>query len=1354
MSSPATSSLQAKHPSPDDATNVGKHSLWRRLLDFVFGYDFFISYSWSDGGGYASALTRQLRAQGFEIFLDRDDYASGDDWKKVGAWKLRRTSQLVLIGSPAALVSAPVIREIQIFSGTGRRIVPIDFDGSLEWKTTDSPLAPYLPAEILRIREPSAALEAGPSEQVIATLRRTFNLVRQDKKRLRVFAVAAVVLGILAVAAAAAAWFAWQQRNEATRQAFISAREAYAADLELSDAYRRAGDPDRAVEMLRKHVPGDKPQDLREFAWRYLWRLYDSHRHAIFVSGQPTGLDLSPDGTTLAIANDSALVSLWDIGTGQQVGQIVDRRDKIKSVIFVAGGTHIATRGGGELRLWDRQRPAEPVATMQTSLLGPLSSDRGTLITNAASQRLQFIDARTGEPTPSQLTEDLGSITNYAIGPDRRTIAVVGDGKRVFVFDAQAAQVRRLAELKLDPGFRDIDLTPDGALLIVGKSADEFYEIVVRDVADNAVRARLRGPAVATGAFVATAVSQDGSKIALLIGDPLTESPKQNSRLVVFDARTGRELYALDAAVTGFVTAMAFSPTADVLAIGNRNHELTLWDATAGRQKALLGVHHNGSTRPGDQRILHKEDGVLVNRRSQFGAGLSKILFSPDGGTIVTANAQLGSVRIWNANVDSNAHALPGRTDHQTAVAFSPDGSLIATGGESGDIATWRAKDGSAQSRAAGHQQPIDRIAFSATGETFASASEDGAVKLWRAADLAELGSFRGAKGMTHALMLRENRLMHFSGPRSSADSKDLTLTSWPLSGNEPPASKHFPPPLAVLSANGERIAFLDEDENKHCRWTIWNAASDASRVLPLDTKRCSDFDIQKAAWSPDGKLLAFGGPAVKLAAGASPPELSGVRIYDIDAGNERRMLPLSLDLRSGALAGLEFSPDGRTLATLSSVSGGDRGSAGLHDQPAIILWDVGSSEKKSTFRITSEVCKDRGVECIKFGGFSADGNALAAIAGEQNQGLGKSETIVWRLDDQPGERFASDRPTYGVAMSRTGERVATVMVARDLGAPAMLWDRKTGDIVAALGSYRRRIDAATRSPDNRVIAQTLEYPLPKGTVSKVWDLRSGDVLAAVMDPRGGEHRVTDVAPNGELLAAMDERGRVVVQDVRERRTLSSFDTNLAIAARPHVRPAMAFGPEGRTLIVFGAKETAVWDVRSGARLHKFGDRLLHFFALAGDHLAIGDCTTTSVYDMKSGKQTSSVPSGQRCPNGIALSPDGAMLLSLVNKDMFDGTAAEAKLWKLDGTLSSMTGYDDAGAIGAFSRDGRTIATAGPDGAVNFWDAVTSRRMLTVPGFKEDVSSLHFSDDGRVLVVGYAKEVRVWHAAADPRMRP
>ena len=118
-------------PSSEDASDNGKRSLLRRLLGFVFGHDFFISYSWSDGAAYAAALAARLKAHGFEVFLDRADYASGDNWKEVGARTLRHTGQLILVGSPAATQSDPVIREVEIFSKTGRHIVPIDFAGSL-----------------------------------------------------------------------------------------------------------------------------------------------------------------------------------------------------------------------------------------------------------------------------------------------------------------------------------------------------------------------------------------------------------------------------------------------------------------------------------------------------------------------------------------------------------------------------------------------------------------------------------------------------------------------------------------------------------------------------------------------------------------------------------------------------------------------------------------------------------------------------------------------------------------------------------------------------------------------------------------------------------------------------------------------------------------------------------------------------------------------------------------------------------------------------------------------------------------------------------------------------------------------
>ena len=84
-----------------------RKNLLSRMVDFVFGFDFFVSYAWSDGAIYAAKLAERLTADGFEVFLDRHSYASGDDWRKVGSWTLRRTGQLILVASPDALGSPP-----------------------------------------------------------------------------------------------------------------------------------------------------------------------------------------------------------------------------------------------------------------------------------------------------------------------------------------------------------------------------------------------------------------------------------------------------------------------------------------------------------------------------------------------------------------------------------------------------------------------------------------------------------------------------------------------------------------------------------------------------------------------------------------------------------------------------------------------------------------------------------------------------------------------------------------------------------------------------------------------------------------------------------------------------------------------------------------------------------------------------------------------------------------------------------------------------------------------------------------------------------------------------------------------
>jgi hypothetical protein len=51
-----------------------------RLVDAIFGYDFFVSYTWADGSKYADSLYQKLTTQGFTVFLDEQEYSGGDNW--------------------------------------------------------------------------------------------------------------------------------------------------------------------------------------------------------------------------------------------------------------------------------------------------------------------------------------------------------------------------------------------------------------------------------------------------------------------------------------------------------------------------------------------------------------------------------------------------------------------------------------------------------------------------------------------------------------------------------------------------------------------------------------------------------------------------------------------------------------------------------------------------------------------------------------------------------------------------------------------------------------------------------------------------------------------------------------------------------------------------------------------------------------------------------------------------------------------------------------------------------------------------------------------------------------------------
>src|SRR5262249_14836981 len=95
-------------------------------------------------------------------------------------------------------------------------------------------------------------------------------------RRRRVGVGVAAVVVLLAIAA-------YSYFRKARYENLISRHEDYAAALKVAGDNQRSDNFARVVELLQKQIPKPGAEDLRELAWHYLWRLYDNHRHVIFV---------------------------------------------------------------------------------------------------------------------------------------------------------------------------------------------------------------------------------------------------------------------------------------------------------------------------------------------------------------------------------------------------------------------------------------------------------------------------------------------------------------------------------------------------------------------------------------------------------------------------------------------------------------------------------------------------------------------------------------------------------------------------------------------------------------------------------------------------------------------------------------------------------------------------------------------------------------------------------------------------------------------------------------------------------------------------------------------------------------
>ena len=702
------------------------------------------------------------------------------------------------------------------------------------------------------------------------------------------------------------------QRDLAEHRRQVADRHLHAFRLRQADEARQAGQIEKAQVILRDAIPEPGEDDLREFAWYYLWR--ESRKHLAVLSERTErvgSLALSPDGRTLATGDRDGTIRLRDPETGRVAMTLRGREFGAGFLAFSPDGHRLASAGSqnvppplrGELLLWEidsgrllarlegfSDRSVEQIAfdargerlwEISGTARGPWRLGCWDLKTDPARPRLtwsrHYEDARpprSGDgpiaafegPGPGFRLHDLacalrlgwaGSIEigQLAAGSADGRLLAIGAGPWNILWDVEADRERARYPNQHVQGINTIQFSPDNRYVTVEFNADDRCEIY--DLRTGAVRvippAVVDPPRTRPQAF-----SPDGRFFARSVSRQGSPQPAR-----VWQLDPWCEVAAFPG-VLGIVDSLLFARDGRSLIVCVSSNAVR-WN--------FLPPQEQG------QPDGHKDEAWAT-------------AFSSDGRLLATGSDDTDdpqTLKIWDA---ASGRLVRGWKPHDAttgAIAFQPGGRILATAGLSPDanLRLWDAATGVLVATLDGHTDKVRTLAFSPDGRRLASAGSDRTIRIW---DVAAQRCVRTLAGHTDTI-----RQVAFGpdGRLLASVGADATVRFWDADGVEPAWVWEGSVKIAAVafSPDGRTIAWAHEDG------VIVELDMAKKRLLPA--MHSEHEQLRCLAFSPDGHTLAAGG-------------MSGtIRLWDPISRQEL----LEIAGRPCQVNGLAFAPDGSALA-------------------------------------------------------------------------------------------------------------------------------------------------------------------------------------------------------------------------------------------------------------------------------------------------------------------------------------------------------------------------------------------------------------------------------------------------------
>jgi WD40 repeat protein/serine/threonine protein kinase len=632
---------------------------------------------------------------------------------------------------------------------------------------------------------------------------------------------------------------------------------------------------------------------------------------------------------------------------------------------------------------------------------------------------------------------------------------------------------------------------------------------------------------------------------------------------------------------SGFILCVRYSPDGKVIATGEQDGTVRIWDATTGSE--ILSIKRTDGGAIG--QIAFSPDGKRIAAASgwslplkvwevatgqeamPFKEGGSGVSFSPDGKLIATHRKEavvvLNSMSGEVLQTIPNPNGKPPQDRQQLhpigglALAFSPDSKTLAYASidnatQKPAVTIWDLTSNNPRYVLLGHRDYIQCVVFNPQGRMLASGSWDGTVRLWDTATGKENSVLKGFKGDVYDVAFNPRRMQvglpigslpigsllcacNFN--RRDSDDTPRTARIWRVETGMEPATLHgyLDGGMELATLKGHlgtvtSIAFSPRDNQ------LATAGLDGTvRVWEL----ADSGDAKTVFQSPTHLYLAGCGKGAVCAFG-STLYFQGLvpQVRDLASGTEL----LKIDKPTSNLA---MSADGTVLAIVSPPPVGDNTATG-----EITLREIPSGVVRQTLSGLPQFVKGEPLPGFLSGlALSSDGKLLASA--------GKGATILIR-DTYTGNELYS-LPAPG-------------------GTSQIAFHPKASQLACING-------------DGKV---------------RVWDLETR-VERLVLSVGRGVPLALSFSPDGRLLAIAENENwpfGAAVHAVVRMRDVSSGKEHLMLKGHNSFIRSLAFHPDGRRFVTGSDDHTAkLWDLETGQELLTFGNHThgVHGVAFTGD---------------------------------------------------------------------------------------------------------------------------------------------------------